>query len=383
MVRVAALMCAAVVLAGCAGSGDPEADPEESASGALSDVRIRFEKIADMTEPIAISQRPDDPTLYVAQKDGLIREVRDGQIGATILDVSEEVASKGEMGFLGFAFNPEGDRFYVYFTKEIDGPDSPQVLREYTFSDGKGTSPRDLLVMDDQYSNHNGGNVMFGPDGYLYVGTGDGGGGGDPLESGQDLESLLGKILRIDPEPSDGRPYSIPEDNPFVGSDGRDEIWAYGLRNPWRWSFDRLTKDLWIGDVGQDDWEEINRQSGDSSGGENYGWDDREGNHRFEGDEPPGHVPPVYEYSHEGGNCSVTGGYVYRGREIPKLRGVYVFADYCGGQVRGFVFSNGRARGHQVLGELDEVQSFAEDHEGNIYAISLAGGVYRIDHADS
>ena len=372
MVRVGALTCVFLLQAGGAHTQAP---------AALSAARIKFTKIADMSEPIAISQRPDDPALYVAEKDGVIREVRNGEVGATILDVSAEVASKGEMGFLGFAFNAKGDRFYVYFTQELPGPSSPQVLREYSFSDGRGTSPRDLLVMDDRFPNHNGGNVMFGPDGYLYVGTGDGGGGGDPLESGQNLDSLLGKILRIDPRPAGGRPYSIPGDNPFVGRPGRDEVWAYGLRNPWRWSFDRETSDLWISDVGQGMWEELNRQPGDSKGGENYGWNEREGNHWFEGEPPSGHVGPVYEYSHDAGNCAVTGGYVYRGDPIPDLYGAYVFADYCSGQVQAFVFDDGKVRDHRVLGELQQLHSFGEDHDGNIYAMSIQGGLYLLEDA--
>ncbi len=377
MVRAAALTCVALLLGGCADSGDNDTPPVDPSSGALSGVDIKFTKIADMSEPIALSQRPDDPTLYVAEKEGVIKEVKDGEVGSTILDINTEVASKGEKGFLGFDFDPRGEKFYVYFSSN----EEKQVVREYSFSDGKGTTPRDLLVMDDQFPNHNGGNVMFGPDGYLYVGTGDGGGGGDPLESGQDLDSLLGKILRIDPSPSDGLPYSIPPDNPFVGRAGRDEVWAYGLRNPWRFSFDRETKDLWIGDVGQDEWEEVNRQPSDSDGGENYGWNEREGNHRFEGDPPRGHVGPVYEYSHEGGNCSVTGGYVYRGGQIPDLVGAYVFADYCGGQVRGFVFEDAKARGHRVLANREQIQSFGEDHDGNLYAMSILGGLYLLEDA--
>ncbi len=375
MVRVAALACAALLLASCSRGEAPESAPQEMASN-FSQAELKLTKIVDMKEPIALSQLPDDSTLYIAEKEGLIKEVKDGKVASTILDINEQVASKGEKGFLGFAFDPDGEKFYVYFSNN----DSQQVLREYTFSGGKGTSPRDLLVMEDQFPNHNGGNVMFGPDGYLYVGTGDGGGGGDPLESGQDLDSLLGKILRIDPDPSDGRPYSIPPDNPFVGKKGRDEIWAYGLRNPWRWSFDRETKDFWIGDVGQGTWEEVDRQPSDSTGGENYGWNEREGNHRFEGDPPPGHVGPVYEYKHDGENCAVTGGYVYRSHKESDLYGAYLFADYCGDRLRGFVFSNGRARGHRFLGpEVGQINSFGEDHHGNIYAMSLAGGVYRID----
>jgi glucose/arabinose dehydrogenase len=187
-------------------------------------------------------------------------------------------------------------------------------------------------------------------------------------------------MLRIDPDPTSSAAYSSPRSNPFVGRDGRDEIWSYGLRNPWRFSFDRQTGALWIGDVGQGEWEEINVASGGSDGGENYGWRRMEGRHSYGGGTaPPGHDAPIYEYSHADGNCSVTGGYVYRGSDIPALRGAYVFADFCAGRLRAFVNEGGRAQGHRFLGpNIGSLASFGEDRDGELYVLSLGGGFYRI-----
>ncbi|MEX0873880.1 MAG: PQQ-dependent sugar dehydrogenase [Actinomycetota bacterium] len=352
----------------------PAASPAE-----FAEAEVKFTKVVDVTEPIALSQRPNSSTIYVAEKGGQVKAVQGGEIVGTVLNISSEVSNSGEQGFLGLAFNPRGDRFYVYFTQRSSGR---QIVREYTFSNGRGTAPRNLLVMDDQYPNHNGGNLLFGPDGYLYISTGDGGGSGDPQGNGQNINSLLGKILRIDPRSSGRDSYRSPPDNPFVGRDGRDEVWAFGLRNPWRFSFDRANGDLWIGDVGQFIWEEIDRQKGGIDGGQNYGWNLREGNHQFRGAPPPNHVGPVHEYNHDDGNCSVTGGYVYRGSRIRDLSGAYLFADYCVGRLQGFVYEDGEARGHRFLGpQVDQLTSFGQDHEGNLYVMSLGGGLYRIDPA--
>jgi glucose/arabinose dehydrogenase len=241
-------------------------------------------------------------------------------------------------------------------------------------------SRRDVLVVDQPYANHNGGNLAFGPDGYLYVGLGDGGSGGDPHDHGQSLSTVLGKMLRIDPRPSDARPYTIPPGNPFVGREGaRPEIWALGLRNPWRYSFDRATGDLWIADVGQSAWEEIDRQPAGSDGGENYGWNRMEGDHPFEGDPPPGVVRPVYEYSHDSGGCTVTGGYVYRGRRISGLVGAYVFGDLCLGRLEAIRVDDGGEVRRRVFGPtVAGLSSFGEDAQGELYAMSLGGALYRI-----
>ena len=214
------------------------------------------------------------------------------------------------------------------------------------------SSARTVLFVRQPFANHNGGDLLFGPDGDLYVGLGDGGSEGDPQGNGQSLSTLLGKMVRIRPTPNGPAPYEVPAGNPFVGASGaRPEIWAFGLRNPWRFSFDRQTGDLWIGDVGQDQWEEIDRQPAGSSGGQNYGWNLTEGDHPYNGASPPPNwVRPVYEYSHDTGGCAVVGGYVYRGAAIPALRGAYLFSDNCDGRIMGLRIRGGRTAGVRPLG---------------------------------
>jgi glucose/arabinose dehydrogenase len=247
-------------------------------------------------------------------------------------------------------------------------------------------SRREVLFVKQPFANHNGGNLVFGPDGELYIGLGDGGSGGDPLGNGQSLSTLLGKMLRIEPRMPDGSVppnghYAISADNPFQGRAGaRPEIWAYGLRNPWRYSFDRSTGDLWIGDVGQSNWEEVDVQAASSHGGENYGWNRIEGSHPYQGDAPANAVSPVYEYSHDDGGCAVTGGDVYRGKEIPGLVGAYLFADFCIGDVMALRLRDGRAVDVTNLGvHVDSLSSFGEDAAGELYVLSLASGVYRLE----
>src|SRR5205823_890591 len=216
--------------------------------------------------------------------------------------------------------------------------------------------------------------------GDLYIGLGDGGSEGDPQNRGQNLDTLLGKILRIDPREGGPRPYAIPNDNPFVGrADARPEIWAYGLRNPWRFSFDRTSGDLWIGDVGQNAWEEVDFQRAGSPGGQNYGWRLREGDHEYTGAPPADNVDPIYEYSHDTGGCVVTGGFVYRGAKIRDLQGAYVFSDYCLGKVTALVQRGNRVVAHQALGpRADLISSFGEDEQGELYVLSLDGPVYKL-----
>lgn len=343
----------------------------------LEDVRISVQRVATLDAPLAMAVRAGDDGLYIAEKGGRIRRLEDGEVKGTTLDVSGEVSGGSEQGLLGLAFSPEGRFLYVNFTDRS----GDTVVREYRFSAGRADpdSARRVLFVGQPFSNHNGGNVAFGPDGHLWIGLGDGGSGGDPQGNGQSLDTLLGKVLRIDPRPSGGNAYGIPSDNPFVGRSGRDEIWAYGLRNPWRFSFDRRTRDLWIGDVGQNRWEEVDFEPASSRGGRNYGWDRLEGKHRFEGDPPQNHVLPIYEYSLSGGNCAVTGGYVYRGSRIPDLGGVYVFADFCAGALRGLRQRDGELLEHAFLGpQVSNLASFGEDASGELYVLSLGGGVFRI-----
>ena len=347
-------------------------------AAALASARVKLTKIVSMDQPIAMAMRPGEGNFYIAEKGGRIRRVRGGTVGSVVLDISSEVSTGGEQGLLGLAFSADGKRLYVNFT---NGP-GDTVIREYSFTSGRATSPRVVMEIDQPYANHNGGNIMFGPDSYLYIGMGDGGSAGDPQNNAQNLDRLLGKMLRIDPRQSGSAAYTSPKSNPFVGRSGRDEIWAYGLRNPWRFSFDRATDALWIGDVGQNQWEEIDVASRSSDGGENYGWRRMEGTNTFDGGPPANHHRPIYEYSHDGGNCSVTGGYVYRGAKIPAMRGAYVFADFCVGRLRAFVENEGGAQNHRFLGpQVDSLASFGQDRDGDLYVLSLAGGVYRIDPA--
>jgi glucose/arabinose dehydrogenase len=290
------------------------------------------------------------------------------------------VSLGSEQGLLGLAFSPDGAFLYIDYT-DVAGDTH---VAELAFADGVAdtATERDVLVVAQPFRNHNGGALSFGPDGHLYVALGDGGSADDPMGNGQSTSTLLGKLLRISPRPADGQPYGIPEDNPFVGdADARPEIWALGLRNPWRFSFDRETGDLWIGDVGQNAWEEIDFEPAGSAGGTNFGWNLFEGNAEFSGD-PEGVVtePPVYVYPLEDRQtCAVTGGYVYRGAAIPSLVGAYVFADFCGGRIQFLRVEKGRAVEHGFLGPVvPNLASFGEDADGELYVLSLSGQVYRL-----
>src|SRR5881628_2568281 len=287
-----------------------------------------------LRNPVTIAHAADGSgRLFVVEQAGRIRILRGGQpLARPFLDISGRVNCCGERGMLGLAFPPgfaDKQRFYVYYTAAKGNLiiSRFQVSPDPDLADA--SSETVILDIDHhEYENHNGGNLAFGPnDGYLYIGTGDGGGGGDSLLSGQNPAKLLGKLLRIDVE-SGVSPYSVPETNPFVGKDNvRPEIWAYGLRNPWRFSFDRSTGDLFIGDVGQDTWEEVNFQQASSPGGENYGWNQMEGNHCFvQKCSGEGLTMPIAEHSHEEG-CTVIGGYVYRGTRFPGMQGFYIYGD--------------------------------------------------------
>ncbi|MGH9464810.1 MAG: PQQ-dependent sugar dehydrogenase, partial [Thermoanaerobaculia bacterium] len=300
------------------------------------------------------------------------------------LDLSDRVSCCGERGLLGLAFHPDFESNGLFFVNYTD-PQGDTVVSRFAVSADPDradpTSERGVLTYAQPFANHNGGHLAFGPDGYLYIASGDGGGAGDPQNNGQSLDTLLGKLLRID---VDGSPYAIPPDNPFIGDpEARPEIWAYGLRNPWRFSFDRATGDLFVGDVGQSSREEIDFQPVASGGGENYGWRRMEGSLCFD---PPSNcdddslVPPILEYGHDAG-CSVTGGFRYRGGSVPQLAGVYLFADFCAGTLWGAT-EEGGVWSATVLAETGlAVSSFGEDEAGELYLTHLDaedGAVYRL-----
>ncbi|WP_406517407.1 PQQ-dependent sugar dehydrogenase [Streptomyces sp. NBC_00134] len=366
-------ICLATTLAvATAYADEPAAPPHAAADVALTEV-------ATARNPTAGAAGPDG-TVWIAERAGTVRVLDDQGLGEPVLDISSETTTDGERGLLGVAFDNGFEHFYISYT-DLEGT---STIDEFAMRYGaiQKDSRRTVLTQTQPYDNHNGGDIKFGPDGYLYIAFGDGGSGGDPHGNGQNLDTLLGKLLRIDP--SGGEPYAVPADNPFVGDpDAKDEIWSYGLRNPWRFSFDSGTGDLLIGDVGQSDWEEIDWASAYSQGGENYGWASMEGTHPFRGGtEPANHVPPVHEYDRNGLGCSVTGGYVYRGDAIPDLRGQYLYSDYCDGTVRALTIENGEVTGQSDLGvNGGEVVSFVEDGDGELYVLALGGSVSRIDPA--
>ena len=319
--------------------------------------------------------------IFVVEKAGRILIFKDGvQLAEPFLDIVRLVNSQSsERGLLGLAFHPsyaENGQVFVNYT-DLNGN---TVVARYQVSDDENradpNSQEILLNISQPYSNHNGGMIAFGPDGFLYIGMGDGGSGGDPQGNAQNPNALLGKILRIDVD--SGSPYGFPPGN---APGGRPEIWALGVRNPWRFSFDRVTGDMLIGDVGQNQWEEIDILPAGILGGINLGWDFYEGTHPYEGTPPEGNsfIFPVIEYQHGGGTCSVTGGYVYRGSLLPDWQGVYLFGDYCTGTVWGALpDSSGNWQTNQLFDLQASLSSFGEDEKGEIYLIDLGGTIYKL-----
>jgi glucose/arabinose dehydrogenase len=385
-----AALTAPLVAPGATGAQGPGVFDPNGFGVALTPVVDGFE------QPLWVTAAPDGSgRLFVVEQPGRVRIVRDGVVAERpFLDIVDRVESGGsEQGLLSIAFHPdfaENGLFYVYYTaRGSDAGVGDNTIARYRVSAedpdrGDPASEEILLAVEDPYPNHNGGLLLFGPDGYLYAGLGDGGSSGDPQGNGQDRGTLLGAILRLDVDPARvtaEEPYLIPEDNPFVGEpDARPEIWAYGLRNPWRFSFDRATGELFIADVGQNRYEEVNYQPADSAGGENYGWNLREGRHCFAEDDctVAGLVDPVAEYDHDLGN-SVTGGYVYRGQAHPDLVGTYLYADFGTGLLWGL----GRDEvGAWVASDPVEtglnISSFGEDAAGELYATAFDGTLYSV-----
>jgi glucose/arabinose dehydrogenase len=376
MRAVGGVLCALALLAGCSSGEEnattqaqPQTEPHatETSGGAGG---MAFAEVLDgLDSPLGIASTPSEPDrLYIVEQPGLVRVVEGGKLlPDSFLDVHDQVVSGGEQGLLSLVFDPEYESTGLFYVNYTDTNGDTRVVEYHATETGAPAKQRELLFVDQPYANHNGGQLAFGPDGRLYVGMGDGGAGGDPENRAQNLDEKLGKLLSLDADP-----------------DVREKDWmieGYGLRNPWRFSFDRETGDLWIGDVGQGAWEEIDHTPRNSPGLENYGWDVYEGTHGFEDKDPSPAgrlVMPVYEYSHHNG-CSVTGGYVYRGEGVPDAVGRYFFGDYCSGAVSSLVLENGEALDVRNFAHIDELSAFGEDADGELYAVSLEGKLYRLE----
>jgi len=358
-----------------------------ASAGAL---RLALQQVVSgLSAPLFLTAPAGDPRLFIVEQAGTIRIVQNGAVLATpFLDISARVTAGGESGLLSMAFDPQyatNGFFFVYFT-DLNGD---IAIERFQVSSGDPNladpAPlRILTIAHRDFANHNGGLVAFGPDGFLYLGTGDGGGGGDTLGNGQNRNALLGKLLRIDVRnASASQPYAIPPLNPFVGqADRRGEIWAYGLRNPWRYAFDAATGLLYIADVGQARIEEVNVADA-TTAGVNYGWNITEGTLCYPGDpcDKQGITLPVLEYAHDAsGGCSITGGRVYRGSAIPELSGRYFYSDFCSGWLRSFVYSNGSAT-EQIdwnITNVGQIFSFGEDAQKELYMLTSTGTAYKI-----
>jgi hypothetical protein len=377
---------AVVALTLLVASVGPSAGPVTAATPVL---QLEPVVTSGLSSPVLVTHAGDG-RLFVLEQAGRIRIIEGGALVATpFLDITGPVLDGGERGLLGLAFHPHyaaNGRFFVFYTRS----DGDLQISEFRRNAGNpnladGASERQLLRIEhSSNTNHNGGMLAFGPDGTLFIATGDGGGGGDPLGSGQDIGSRLGKVLRIDVDPANpADPYAVPPDNPFVGVAGDDLVWSYGLRNPWRFSFDRSSGDLWIGDVGQTAWEEVNRATAASGRGRsvNFGWNIMEGFHCYNAAtcNQAGLTLPLAEYQHGSGDCSVTGGYVYRGAASPTLSGLYLFGDYCSGRIWSVSASGPAAQAPTLLlDSAHNISSFGEDVAGEVYLVAHGGGIYRL-----
>lgn len=347
----------------------------------------RLTKIGEFDQPTYLTSPPNDKRLFVVEKEGKVVLLKDGKAQTPdFLDISDSVSNGGERGLFSMAFAPDyasSGLAYVSYTN-TDGDTRVDEYRVNSAGDRLDrNSRREILAVEQPFANHNGGLIAFDPEGMLILGLGDGGSGGDPGNRAQNLGTLLGKFVRIDPgKPSDGKAYGIPADNPFRDRPGvRPEIWAYGLRNPWRWSFDPQTRDFFVGDVGENSIEEISFVPPGAQAGANYGWPKFEGTKAFKDvriDESR-LITPVVEYATGGGTCAVTAGGVYRG-SVDSLRGIYLYGDFCEGVIKGFRIQNGKATAEQTFRDLQvpNLASFGTDSAGEMYATSLEGSVFKI-----
>ena len=352
-----------------------------STSEPLGRPTVNLTELGAFSQPVGFTWRPTDGMTYVVEQSGRVVIMNDGQPGATALDMSGRTKASGEQGLLGLAINGDGTFAYDDYT---DGDGNTEIDEYAIRPDGTfdATTRRKVLAFDQPYPNHNGGELVFGPDHMLYIGTGDGGGANDPERRALDLGEWLGKMLRIDPRPAGGDPYTVPPDNPFIGIAGaRPEIWSVGLRNPWRFSFDRQTGDLWIADVGQDSWEEVDVAWAVDGGGRgmNFGWSAWEGDHRFNDDQSPdGVTPPIYEYPHGDKGCSISGGVRYRGAAIHELVGWYVYGDYCSGQVKALKITGNAVTDVVTLGNVPSISAVTEAPDGELLVLSVAGSIFAV-----
>jgi hypothetical protein len=372
----------AVLITGACADGPAVVNPPDLRQPALQPVATGLSRPVLVTAPPGDTQR-----LFIVEQTGAIRVMHgDTLLQAPFLDLSTLVSCCGERGLLGLAFHPRYGQTGFLYVNYTDASGTTRVVRYAVSVDpdvANAASAFPILSQTQPFSNHNGGMLAFGPDGYLYIGLGDGGSGGDPLGNGQNMTTWLGKLLRVDVD--GGSPYAIPPTNPFAGSTiVRPEIWASGLRNPWRFSFDRQTGDLYVGDVGQNAREEIDLQAAAGPGGQNYGWNTMEGTLCFQpGCSPLGLTPPVLDYVNPTDGCSVTGGSVYRGRAVPILTGAYLYADFCQGWVRSFRWTPGGISEQgdwTALRPGGPIGSFGEDGRGELYIVEYlsSGTVYRI-----
>jgi glucose/arabinose dehydrogenase len=385
-VALAALLTLALPACGSA------SDQDSGASGATTSAKhsVGLKKIGSFDAPVYVTGAPGFPKLlFVVEQQGRIAVLNGGRRAGTFLDIRDLVNYGGERGLLSVAFPPDyadSKIFYVYYTDAAGNIQIDEFQRRRATRADSGTRRPVITIPHPVNSNHNGGQLQFLGD-LLYFGTGDGGSGGDPPNNAQNKDVLLGKLLRIDPRAAGGKPYSVPADNPFVGKPGRDEIYSYGLRNPFRFSFDTTHKQprIAIGDVGQNQFEELDYTTVGGAGGANFGWDALEGFSKYSDEnsgtpDPGGTVRPIFAYPHSrDGSCSIIGGYVVRDPRLPGLRGRYVYADLCEGQLRSLDPHLKRARGDHKLGlQVSSPSSFGEDQQHRLYVTSLEGPVYRL-----